>query len=164
MTSMSATDIAAWWGAGIATVVVLWDIFKWRRGRATQVRITANPNMQEYFPGEGFQEPKFVFVEITNVGDRTTTLTNLCGFHYSSWWKKLFNKQTQAFVVADPAPGVIPHELEPGKRWTGRIGQTQQMENWSRNGRLYVAVYHTLAKKAELIRLVIPIPDEKVED
>lgn len=160
---MSATDIAAWWGAGIATVVVLWDVFKWRQGRATQVRMTASPNMQEFIPGAGVQDGKFVSVEITNAGDRTTTLTNLCGFHYTSWWHKRFNRQTRAFVVLDPAPGVIPYELEPGKRWMGRIGQTEELENWSRDGRLYVAVYHTLAKKAELIRLVIPINDEQAE-
>jgi hypothetical protein len=27
---MSGTDIAAWWGAVIATAVLIWDIYKWR--------------------------------------------------------------------------------------------------------------------------------------
>ena len=158
---MSATDIAAWWGAGIATVVVIWDVFKWWQGRATELRINASPNMQEVIPGVGLQDGTFVFVEITNIGDRTTTLTNLCGFHYISWWHKRFNRRTQAFVIPDPAPGVIPHQLDPGQRWTGRFTQTEEIEGWSRKGRLYIGAYHTLSKKAQLVRLVIPEPDEQ---
>ena len=158
---MSATDIAAWWGAGIATIVVLWDVFKWWQGRATQLRITASPNMQEFVPGAGLQDGKFVSVEINNVGDRTTTLTSFGGFHYKSWWQKRRDKVTQAFVILEPTPGVIPHELAPGQMWRGRMQQTEQIEDWSRRGCLYVAVYHALSKKAQLSRLVIPETDEQ---
>ena len=161
--NMNVTDIAAWWGAGIASVVLLWDVFKWWRGRATEVRITASPNMREAIPGIGLQDGTFVFVEITNVGDRTTTLTTLCGFHYSSWLHKRFNRRTQAFVIPDPSPGTLPHQLDPGQRWVGRFTQTEEIEGWSRNGRLYIGVYHSLGKNAELVRLAIPEPSDANE-
>ena len=41
---MEASEIAAWWGATIATLVLLWDIFKWKRAGPV-VTISASPNM-----------------------------------------------------------------------------------------------------------------------
>ncbi|HNP64309.1 MAG TPA: hypothetical protein PKH39_10275 [Woeseiaceae bacterium] len=157
---MSATDIAAWWGAGIATFVALFEFFRWWQSRATELRISASTNMQEFLPGSGLQDGRFVSVEINNVGDRTTTLTNFGGFHYKSWWQERLNKVTQAFVILDPTPGVIPCELAPGQMWRGRMQQTEQVESWSRNGRLYIAVYHSLSKKAQLTRVIIPVQDD----
>jgi len=56
LANIKASDFAAWWGAILATVVLLWDIFKWRATRV-RLRITAQPNMQT----------------VTRAGKQTTT-------------------------------------------------------------------------------------------
>lgn len=30
---MMKTEFIAWWGAILSTVVLAWDVFKWRRGK-----------------------------------------------------------------------------------------------------------------------------------
>ena len=154
---MSATDIAAWWGAGIATVVLLFDVFKWWHGLATKVRVSANPNMQMIDPERGeLVDPKMIFVEAVNTGDRKTIVTHLVGYYYCSLWRRIIRRPTQPFLVPDPMYGRLPADLEPGDRWQGQIEQTEQIEDWSRSGRLYVGINHSLRKKAKLVRVKIP--------
>jgi hypothetical protein len=100
---MSATELAAWWGAAIATLVFIWDIFKWKKSGPI-VGVSVSPNMHT-FGGitDGLGEKTFVVVEITNNGDRKTTITHLVGFHYSSFFLRLRKKQRKTLFVMSPA-------------------------------------------------------------
>ena len=44
---MEITEIAAWWGAIIATLVLLWDMYKWERSGPI-INVSASPNMQPF--------------------------------------------------------------------------------------------------------------------
>jgi len=64
----------------------------------------------------------FVLTEVTNYGDRPTTLTNI-GISYfeKPWsWARLRNRTTMVAVLLDPNPAQpFPFELKPGGVWRG---------------------------------------------
>ena len=37
---MSATDVAAWWGGIVATLILAWDVYKWKKTRPTDDSFT----------------------------------------------------------------------------------------------------------------------------
>lgn len=101
---MNATDTAAWWGAITATLIFAWDIYKWMKS-GSNLRITASPNMQLlYNEVPKATDPKYVFVEVSNTGDNRTTVTNLVGACYQSFWGWLFWRKSDInFIVPTPA-------------------------------------------------------------
>jgi hypothetical protein len=153
---MTATDVAAWVGALTGTGVLLWDIFKWAHSGA-RIKVSAAPNMRGY--GAAAQllgDEPVVMVEAINVGQSKTTITHLVGFHHRAWWHRLFRRNpATTFVVPDPRPGTLPHALDIGERWVGIMEQNEDLINMSRNGYLYVGVYHSTARRPALQRLVI---------
>ena len=153
---MTATDVAAWIGALTGTGVLLWDIFKWVHSGA-RIKVSAAPNMTGY--GNAAQllgNKTCVAVEATNVGHSKTTVTHLVGFHYKSWWRRLFRrKPSTTFFVPDPQPGRLPHVLDAGERWLGMIEQNAELENMTREGYLYVGVYHSTGRRPVVDRVVI---------
>src|SRR5437879_4880685 len=44
---VNLTDVVAWWGAVVATIVLLWDVYKWTH-RGADVRVEAAPNMKVF--------------------------------------------------------------------------------------------------------------------
>ena len=151
------TNIAAWWGAAIATFVLLWDIYKWTH-LGPIINVTASPNMQPFgeipnHPGE----KKYISVEVTNTGTRKTTITHLISSHYKSLIFKLIKKTDNNYVIPTPAflAPRLPHILEPGERWLGGIEQNNELEEISRNGLLYCGIYHSNSKKPVLQRVII---------
>ena len=153
---MKATDLAAWWGAIVASLILIWDIYKWKRSGPI-VRVSASPNMRTYGNISDSQKDKtYVVVEVTNTGDRKTTITHLIGFHYKSFFQKILKKRNKAFVVAIPALSEpLPYVLEPGERWLGGIDQNNKLEEISQNGFLYCGVYHSSGKRPVLERVII---------
>jgi hypothetical protein len=153
---MTATDVAAWIGALTGTGVLLWDIFKWAHQRA-RIKVSAAPNMTGYGGAAQLLGNKTcVVVEATNVGQSKTTITHLVGFQYKSWWHRLLRrKPTTTFVVPNPRPGTLPHVLDVGERWLGMIEQNEELAKMSRDGYLYVGVYHSTGRRPVVKRLVI---------
>jgi len=153
---MNITDIAAWWGAIIATLVFLFDIFKWISS-GLALEISTSPNMETY---DGLQQiagnGPFVVVEVRNVGDRKTTITHLVGFDYRWRFKKLLRmKPDLTLTVPTPAGQPLPFVLEPGERWIGAIKQNEELEKRSRDGYLLCGIYHSLSTQPVLARVVI---------
>lgn len=159
MAAAQLTDVAAWWGAGVATVVLLWDIYKWLMTGA-RLRLTVSGNMEGYGHIALLLNPNqtVVVVEIANVGDKKTTITHLFAYHYKNWWGRLFRQRAKTLVVQpDPAlANPLPFALEPGARWLGATYQNQEVEELSRNGHLLIGVLHSVSKKPVFQRLVIP--------
>jgi hypothetical protein len=154
---MKITDLAAWWGAIIATLVLLWDMYKWKRSGPI-INVSVSIDMQTFGKMPNYPEgKKYVTVEVINIGDRKTTITHLVMFHYKSLFRKIRGKKDKNFFVAIPAlfPPPLPHMIEPGERWLGGIEQNSELEEMSRNGYLYCGVYHSCGKKPILQRVVI---------
>jgi hypothetical protein len=153
---MTATDVAAWIGALTGTLVLLWDIFKWVHSGA-KIKVSASPNMTGYGSAALLLGEKMcVAVEATNVGQSKTTITHLVFFHHKSWFGRLLRRKPgTTFYVPDPRPGTLPAVLDTGERWLGMIVQSPELEVMSREGYLYVGVYHSTGKRPQVHRLVI---------
>ena len=153
---MKPTEIAAWWGAIVATLIFAWDIFKWKRSGAI-ISINASPNMKT-FGGvpDGLENKTLIVVEATNIGNQKTTITHMVGFHYKNLFSKLTDKKDLSFFVPNPAPSSpLPYILGPGERWLGCMEQNQELEEKSRDGYLYCGIYHSCGKKPILQRVIV---------
>lgn len=159
MPELKFTEIAAWWGASVATVVFLWDVYKWRQSGA-RLRLTVSGNMEGYGHLATLLGPDqtLIVVEAVNVGSKKTTITHLFAYYYDSWWRRLIRRKSQTLVVMpDPALAQpLPFELEPGSRWLGATYQNKQVEEMSRNGYLAIGVLHSVSRAPVFQRLVIP--------
>jgi len=151
---MEASIVAAWWGAIVASVVLLWDIFKWFT-KGAKIIVTATPNMQIVNHAEGrLDEGMLIFVEAINIGDMPTTITHLAFFQYESLFKKWRNKpNTQGAILRQGIGYELPHLLNPGERWTGNIDQNDIIEKVGDQGLLYCGIIHSLKKKPVLIKI-----------
>ncbi len=152
---MTATDVAAWIGALTGTLVLLWDIFKWAHS-GPKIKVSASPNMTGYGSAAHLLGDKTcVAVEATNVGQSKTTITHLVGFHHKTSFGRLLRRKPETtFVVLDPRPGTLPAVLDTGERWLGFIKQTPELEVMSREGYLFVGVYHSTGKRPQVQRLI----------
>ena len=145
---MTASDIAAWWGAILATIVLAWDIFKWlRSGVRLKVRVT--PNMQ--VAGDE-TEKQLVHVEVVNRGDKTTTITHWAFYEFDSWLDRVRNKRKAMGIVPYPEGPDLPFELEPGKRWSATVAQAGLFAHFSHK-QIFCVIIHSGSDKEELCRL-----------
>jgi len=154
---MKLTEIAAWWGAFIATLLLFWDIYKWKRSGPI-INVSASPDMEPHgnIP-DRLKNKTLVFVQVVNSGDMKTTLTHLVIFHYSSFFKKLIKKKNMQGIVVSALYNPLPYILEPGELWQGGILQNKELEEMSRNGYLYCGIIYASRKKPILQRIVVPI-------
>jgi len=89
-----------------------------------------------------------IAVNVTNCGDRPTTITNL-GYLYFE--KRRFHRSKipdKAAIV--PVPSTVqrlPFELKPGALWTGLAVQDSEIEGWATGGTLYMVLYHSHSEK-----------------
>ena len=152
------TNIAAWWGAVIATFVIIWDIYKWKHSGSI-INVTASPNMQTVgnFPTHE-SDKDYISITVTNTGNIKTTITLLVVFYYKykPILSKILKKKARKFFAPTPSfSPPLPHILEPGERWLGGIEQTNELEKLSRNGFLYCGIYHSNSKNPVTQRVII---------
>ena len=154
---MELTEIAAWWGAFIATLLLFWDIYKWKRSGPI-INVSASPNMELVSTNpDRLKDKILIFVQVVNLGNMKTTLTHLVIFHYSSFFKKLIKKKNMQGIVVSALYTPLPYVLEPGELWQGGILQDKKLEEMSRNGYLYCGIIYAGKKKPILQRLIVPI-------
>jgi hypothetical protein len=135
--------IAAY-AAVISTFVLGWDAYKWFDS-GPKVRLTSNTGMR-LVGGNLVDTNVYVSATAVNLGDRATTITNLGFLYYSSWFKAMIRRRRpdQAFVIATPSQSQsIPFRFDPGAQWLGLAEQDEQLVRLSRNGYLYVVLYHS---------------------
>ena len=151
---MNASIVAAWWGAIVASIVLLWEIFKWAT-RGAHVIVNASPNLQTVNQAEGkLDDGKIIYVEAINAGDLPTTITHLVFHQYETVLKKFFNEpQNQGVIIKQGAGHELPHLLTPGSHWVGMINQDELVEKLGDKGLFYCGVIHTPRKKPVLTKI-----------
>ena len=146
---MTASEIAAWWGAAIATAVLGWDIYKWARS-GPRLTVKALPNMQLL---EDRTEAKNILVEVVNRGNQLTTLTHLAFYNYKSIFHRMFRRRNAGVgLVPQPGGQGLPFELEPGKRWVGLVVQNKVFE-FHDTGLVFAAIVHSGSNKDSLCQV-----------
>ena len=136
---MISTDIAAWWGAIIATSVLLWDFIKWTKSGP---RIKATAKMPTHYPdaeiisteetenGTVTTYKEYCHVEVINSGNLPTTIISLCTTHIKT--------KKHKFIAGNdrysPHHGkTLPYVLGPGEMWSCRV-ETDIVNNMKQNG------------------------------
>ncbi len=150
---MDKTTIIAIYGAAVATVVLIWDCFKWWKERFS-LDVHASPDM--VIAGhDSIGEQAHILVIVTN-NSQPITITHLLIYHYRTRFHKLLRSRPIMQGVVTPAFGsTVPHLLETGAQWRGGIIQTPELEEKSRNGCLYVGIWAGSRKRPNIRRVII---------
>lgn len=156
---MNTTDIAAWWGAVIASLVLVWDMYKWMT-KGPRLFVRLSPNMKVF--GDPLREgTTWVSVTVSNVGDRPTTIKGVGMEYYTNWFQRLRNKAEKAVLFPNANYSFpLPRVLNPGEEWLGLIPQARldkeiDIEEMSRNGHLMIWLTQSHTQRAMYKRLII---------
>ena len=157
MADNTATNLAAWWGASVATLLLIWDVFKWILSSRANIVVSVAPNMQIIGGASNtISEEFYVVVSATNKGNKKTTITLLVGCRYKSFINKIRKKAEMSFFIKNTGfSQPLPYVLEPGEIWLGEILENEILEKIGCDGYLYCGIHHSLSKKAVLKRVMI---------
>lgn len=151
----SANIIAAWWGAIIATLLFIWDIYKHCTSGA-KLFITTHVNMRAInIPNREGKD--WILVTVTNNGTIPATITQVAGLYYKNWFRLVIRKPNKAFIQGGaPLPGYeFPYVLSPGQTWQGTMVQDDETIKMAKNGYLYCLVSHSSKKLPLKTRIII---------
>lgn len=145
--------IAAY-AAIVSTFVLGWDAYKWLVSGA-KIDLSASMGMEMY--GGLAPDPNtYICITALNVGDRPTTITNLGGMYFDSWWSAYITKRNpmQSFVITEPSKTQrIPYRFEVGDQWIGTAIQTDCIEKKARDGYLFIILYTANGGRRTRIRI-----------
>jgi len=143
------TEIVAWWGAVLATIVFLWDIYKWWTV-GPKLRISVQTGI------ESIKGKPLILVNVSNYGDRPTTITNLRYLYFTNFWKRVRRRPDKAAIGPKPSDAQrLPFELKQGNLWSGIASQDEQVTTWAKEGLLYCVLYHSHSERPIYRRVVV---------
>lgn len=153
--ALTGTDCVAWWGAIVATGVLIWDVYKWKSSGA-RLRLKVQAGMKMLGDPAREQET-WVTVRVTNVGNQPTTITTVGLRHYASWWDYVRRKPAKSFIIPQPSLShqTLPHVLDVGQEWLGGAVQTCDIETMAEDGRLVIEVYDAVHNRPVIGRVVV---------
>lgn len=148
---MSPSDYAAWWGAGLATCAIAWDVIKWRKTRA-RIKIEITPKVGRFYPNSNMDETAKILIKVINSGEQTSTVMKVELITYHSRFDSLFRKnKRQSLGVAKDSP----QELLPGRIFDFTIA-TYLSELYGSSEFLFIAIQHSASTKPVLAKLILP--------
>ncbi len=146
----------AGYAAVISTFVLGWDAYKWLMSGA-KIDVSASSGMQ--IVGGLTKDPNtYVSFTAVNAGDRPTTITNLGGMYFNSWWSAYVTrrKPAKAFIIAEPSQAQrIPFRFEVGSQWMGMVIQDHDIESMSKDGYLFLILYTATSGRGHRFRIRI---------
>lgn len=147
--------IAAY-AAAVSTFVLGWDAYKWLAS-GPKIDISASTGMK-ILGGLEPDDKTYVSVTAWNVGDRPTTITNLGGMYFDSWWRAyvLRRKPKEAFIISQPSQAQrIPYRFEVGDQWIGLADQTDDIAEKAKNGYLFLILYTAGGGRGHRVRVKV---------
>jgi hypothetical protein len=167
---MTSTDIAAWWGAFIATFVLVWDIVKWMRtGPRLRPRIRFNIGYPDgrviktapTATGGTMQElAEYCHIELYNNGDRPTTIISIEATHLTGKDSGQLISSSRRFQAHFGKQ--LPALLGPGEIWSARL-EMEDVYSLAERGQPVLIVQTSHLSKAMTIPLKIS-PKESSEN
>ncbi|MBW7469462.1 hypothetical protein [Marinobacter sp. F4218] len=125
---MGSTDVVAWWGAVIATLVLLWDVVKWlNSGASLKSRIVLNTHYddgevikrEKTEHGETITYESYCHIEVVNTGSLPTTVMGIRATHSKN--KSGMQMSVTQQVFTEHFGKNLPHVLGPGEVWSCRL-------------------------------------------
>ena len=104
---MGATELAAWWGAIVATGVAIWDVVKWKRRNTPRLKIETRQN----------EDDEFV-VKIANIGEVPALIEEvrfICFARHRFFFRKQIELEPRFSLFGDS--GSPPVTLASGEPW-----------------------------------------------
>jgi hypothetical protein len=150
------TLVIAAYAAVVSTFVLGWDAYKWLVAGA-RVDLSASTGMK-VVGGQFPDQNTYVTVTALNVGDRPTTITNLGGMYFNSWWRAYITRRTpaSAFIITEPSQGQrIPYRFEVGAQWIGMVHQTDDIVQMAQDGYLFLILYTATNGRGQRVRINI---------
>lgn len=146
ISTWSISDYAAWWGAVVATLTLIWNfVVAFRSGPRIHVRV--NPNMQILSKAPATGDKNFISVTAVNRGTAPTTITHFCGFYTDSLWNLIRGNRQQFIITTNSVMGKdVPYVLKPGEQWN-RWADQHDLQKKVGNGYLYLGVTHNQRKR-----------------
>jgi hypothetical protein len=145
--------IAAY-AALVSTFILGWDAYKWL---AAGPKIALRASMHMKLVGGGAVDPKtYISVIASNIGDQPTTITNLGGMYFKSWWGAYIRRRRfdEGFIVNQPSQAQpIPYRFEVGDQWMGLMGQTEEIITKARDGYLFLVLYTARGGRGTRVRV-----------
>lgn len=147
--------IAAY-AAVISTFVLGWDAYKWLASGA-KIDLSVSTGMK-IMGGLVPDQKTYISITAWNVGDQPTTITNLGGMYFDSWWRAYVTrrKPSEAFIVTEPSQAQrIPYRFEVGDQWIGLADQTDDIVHKARDGYLFLILYTARGGRGHRMRVKI---------
>lgn len=145
--------IAAY-AAVVSTFVLGWDAYKWLASGA-KIDLSASTGMK--IIGGSVEDPKtYVSITAWNVGDQPTTITNLGGMYFDSWWRAYVTQRgpSQVFIINQPSQTQrIPYRFEVGDQWFGLADQTEDIMQQAKEGYLFLILYTAKGGRGRRVRV-----------
>jgi hypothetical protein len=162
LTDSALTRLVAWWGAILSTIIFLWDIYKWKTS-GPRLKVDISANMQYFEQGTGRVDDKdYIVLNISNTGQRLTTITNVGMQYFESRIKRMLRKPTASFIVPTPNQHYpTPHKLEAGTTWMATIIQTADLVTMAEKGFLDCLIYYSQSNKPFRKRVLIAAEKKK---
>lgn len=148
--------IAAWWGALIATTVLLLDYYKWSRSGPI-IRCDAKYGWK--IMAEGVEDDnEYIFYTVTNVGDRPTTITKQGVLCWPNVFKRVFSDADAEFWIKGGIHGMgkVPMIIKPGEVWNGCGTINDEIRDLVKKGdNLFLSLEFSHRQKSYLFKLKI---------
>jgi len=148
------TATLAIYGAVVATIVFLWDIFKWWTA-GPRIVLTASSGNRIVSPLTPDGE-LFISVTARNNGDHGTTITNLGYYFYRSRWKWILRKPDRKFAAPDAGVATyqaMPCLLQPGGVWNGLTREGGGLKGFIGSGILVCVLYESSRERPRRCRV-----------
>lgn len=151
---MSPSDYAAWYGAVVATVVLVWDYVKWKKsGPLIKAEARAGWRTSGFDANDG---EDVTFLKATNTGDRATTLTSWGLYWYLAGVELYDKSKRKAFIIKGGVggTGVVPTKLEPGDVWSGASKETADFKQLLATGKCFMALGFSHSEDEVLVEVI----------
>ena len=146
------------YAAIVATAAVVLN-FRSRFEKRVRLNLTVIPDAV-LFGGHGVDTEKDVMsVTVVNRGGQMTTLTHLVILRFDSFWKRWRMTPSKSYIIPNPqvgGTGIIPFELDAGKKWTGMARKRPDVISDLQDGKYYVGIYATHRDRPYLLRIPKP--------
>ncbi|MGD9161129.1 MAG: hypothetical protein PVG39_22115 [Desulfobacteraceae bacterium] len=147
---LTPSDYAAWTGLGLATIVALWDVYKWWRDRP---RFSIKPDVPTYADLEKSGNFLSLGVEIIN-GQFPVSIRFIHLHHYKNILQRFFHRPDQTGKLTRKE---LPKPLNAAEVWSFYLDEFDDDFCLSRedltSGILILEIYGTNRRRPVSIRL-----------
>lgn len=153
----NALDVVAIYAAIVSTVAIIIDLIRWW---TSGPKLILDINFSVHVLRITRKDQPVIMLNVSNVGDRATTISSVFFIGYDNWFKKFVGKPSLNAIVNyshDDYPKLLtpqlPKKLEVGDIFNHACLQDEFVISNATKKLLYLGVRHAFAKKPLLVRI-----------